>query len=458
MIQPERIRPLNDRPPRAGRYVLYWMQAAVRSRFNHALEHAIRRADEAGLPLVVGFGLTDAYPEANARHYAFLLDGLRATARALAARGIALCARRGASDEVALDLAREAALVVTDMGYLRGQRAWRARVAEAAACALEQVETEAVVPVETAAEKEAYTAAVLRPRIRRQLARFLVPLAAGRPRRSSLDLGLPGLDLGDPAAILAALDVDRSVPPVPEHFRGGEDEAAARLADFLDARLRGYAERRSDPALGHVSHLSPYLHFGHVSPLELALAARRRGAGADVDAFVEELVVRRELSFNFCHYNPRYDAYACLPAWARETLAKHAADPRPALYDAAQLERARTADPYWNAAQTEMVRTGKMHNYMRMYWGKKILEWTARPEDAFALALALNNKYELDGRDPNSFAGVAWCFGKHDRPWTERPVFGTVRYMNAAGLERKFDIETYAARFAPGGETQGALF
>jgi len=201
--------------------------------------------------------------------------------------------------------------------------------------------------------------------------------------------------------------------------------------------------------------LSPYLHFGQISPLEVALAVEnaRDTNRAARDAFLEELIVRRELSLNFVEHHPRYDTFDALPAWAQRSLREHAADPREYLYTLEVLEAARTQDPYWNAAQREMVRTGKMHNYMRMYWGKKILEWSPTPEAAFAAALHLNNKYELDGRDPNSFAGVAWCFGKHDRAWGEREVFGKIRYMGAAGLKRKFDMDTYVRRVGAAGES-----
>jgi len=199
-----------------------------------------------------------------------------------------------------------------------------------------------------------------------------------------------------------------------------------------------------------VSHMSPYLHFGQISPLYIALQARRaREAPVEArEAFLEELIVRRELSMNFVYRNPKYDRYAALPAWARRSLARHARDARPYRYGPKRLENARTHDPFWNAAQREMTITGKMHNTMRMYWGKKIIEWSASPEEAFRRALYLNNKYELDGRDPNSFAGVAWCFGKHDRPWTERPVFGYVRYMNDRGLRRKYDMDAYLRKIA----------
>jgi len=214
---------------------------------------------------------------------------------------------------------------------------------------------------------------------------------------------------------------------------------------FIGQRLEDYDVARNDPNLEGVSNLSPYLHFGQISPLYIALKVRA-AAGKGKDAYLEELIVRRELSFNFVYYNDQYDSYACLPPWARRTLDYHAADAREYAYSQEEFETAGTHDPYWNAAQKQMVLTGKMHGYMRMYWGKKILEWTKSPEEGFRMALYLNNKYELDGRDPNGFAGVAWCFGKHDRAWAERPVFGKIRYMNAAGLRRKFDADAYVEK------------
>jgi deoxyribodipyrimidine photo-lyase len=252
--------------------------------------------------------------------------------------------------------------------------------------------------------------------------------------------------LADPEKLLARLDIDRSVPPV-SAFRGGYSQARKLLREFIDHKLDHYDERTNDPSLDFTSHLSPYLHFGQISPLEVALAVAE-APGPNEEAFLEQLIVRRELSMNFVHYNPAYDTYDCLPDWAKATLAEHEKDPRPYIYSEDELEQAQTHDPYWNAAQLEMVRAGKMHNYMRMYWGKKILEWSPTPREAFETALRLNNRYELDGRDPNGFTGVAWCFGKHDRPWQERPVFGRVRYMNAAGLERKFKMDAYVAKVA----------
>jgi len=446
MMPTERLRVLNSRETKSGDYVLYWMQAAQRAEANPALQHAVRLANEQRRPCLAFFGLTERFPEANARHLAFMLEGLRETQLALADRGVRLVVRRVQPDRGVVDLGRAASLVVTDRGYLRVQKSWREKAASALACPLIQVETETVVPVETASPKEEYSAATFRPKIRKILASSLAVPADRKPLRDSLGWKGDSLDLENIEDVLAGLKIDRSVGPSP-FYRGGTEEAKRRFRLFLRERLDHFADLRNNPTVDFLSHLSPYLHFGQISPAwAAAKAAASKSRGRE--AFLEELVVRRELAANFVHYNGRYDSFESLPAWARTTLARHAADPRPVLYTRAELEAGKTHDPYWNAAQREMAVTGKMHGYMRMYWGKKILEWSAAPEDAYATALYLNNKYEIDGRDPNGFAGVAWCFGKHDRPWGERPIFGLVRYMNDAGLRRKFDADRYVRNVA----------
>jgi len=444
MMQPERMQPLNDRPIQKGRYVLYWMQASQRAVFNHALEYAIRQANGLNRPVLCLFGLTDRFPEANERHYAFMLQGLKEVREELYQQGIQFVVLHESPELAALQLSKEASMVVTDRGYLRIQRTWRRHVAKNAPCLVVQVETDVIVPVEAASEKEAYSAATLRPRIQKHLKRYLVPLKATPMRKDSLGFRFEGVDVADVKAVLRTLSLDRSVSPVGT-FRGGRKEAAHWLDLFIKEKLKYYGYQRNDPSTDYGSHMSPYLHFGQISPLEIALKVRQaRGKpNATKEAFLEELIVRRELSMNFVYYNRDYDSFDALPAWARDTLKDHQKDQRDYLYALEQWEDAQTHDPYWNAAQREMVVTGKMHNYMRMYWGKKILEWSKTPEEAYSTALYLNNKYELDGRDPNGFSGVAWCFGKHDRAWKERPVFGKVRYMNAAGLRRKFDIQSY---------------
>lgn len=444
-IEAERMRRLNERPDRDGAYVLYWMQQSQRASFNPALELAVGLANDRKLPLVVGFGLMDDYPEANARHYTFMLQGLREVASSLAERGIAFVIRRGAPDAVALELAEDAAAVICDAGYLRHQRAWRQRVGEASRCPVIRVEGDVVVPVGLVSTKAEYAARTIRPRILKHRERFLEPLAADPLVRDARSLNLAStVDLSDVAATVAALKLDHAVAPV-ARLTGGTGAARRRLAAFLDNDLAGYADGRNQPADWQCSFMSPYLHFGQISPVELALTVRAADTGADADraSYLEELIVRRELAMNNAAYNPAYDRYDGLPDWARRTLAEHAGDTRAHLYDIDTLAAAGTHDRYWNAAMREMTETGFMHNYMRMYWGKKILEWSPDPETAFRTTLSLNNRYFLDGRDANSYANVSWCFGLHDRAWTERPVFGKIRYMNAAGLERKFDIGRY---------------
>jgi len=444
-IQAERIQKLNDRPMRTGKYAVYWMQASQRTIYNHTLEYAILTANKLKQPLIVYFGLTADFPEANERHYRFMLEGLQDVKKALDERGIFFCLRRESPEKGIIALSRTASAVITDHGYLRIQKNWRSDAATNIDCPLIQVESDCVVPVETASPKEEYAAATIRPKIHRLLPVFLKPLDEFDIKVKSLDFDLDTLDMGNIDRVISDLGADRSVKPV-EDLTGGMSRAADRLEDFIGNKLEDYPEARNDPNKEALSCLSPFLHFGQISPLYIALRAlesRSRGA----DAFLEELVIRRELSLNFVHYNPLYDSFAGLPGWAKKTLKTHETDMRPYVYTRDELETAATHDKYWNAAQIEMKTTGKMHGYMRMYWGKKILEWTEKPEEAFAAALYLNNKYELDGRDPNGFTGVAWCFGKHDRPWAERAVFGNIRYMNDKGLRRKFDADVYAKRF-----------
>jgi len=449
-VDPARIQPLNDAPRRSdGQYVLYWMQQSQRAVHNPALTYALEWANEEGRPLLVVFGLMDDYPEANLRHYTFLLEGLQETQATLADRGIRMIVRHGAPDDVALAYADCATTVVTDRGYLRHQTQWRQRVARRAGCRVVQVEGDVVVPVETVTDKAEYAARTIRPKIHEHLERFVsLPDAVDVEHPSTgLDV-MGGLSLDDVSAVTDQLGLDRSVRPVSALYRGGRSEAARLLDTFLETHLNGYDGNRNQIQASAVSHMSKYLHFGQISPVWLVQQIREANAPEeDVDSYVEEVVVRRELAMNHVHFRPdAYDSYVCLPEWARESLAEHADDEREHVYSHAELERSETHDPYWNAAMTEMRETGYMHNYMRMYWGKKILEWSPDPKTAFERTLRLNNRYFLDGRDPNSYANVAWVFGLHDRGWKERPVYGKVRYMSKGGLERKADPEAYVKK------------
>ncbi len=417
-IQDERVQPLNDDEVRDdGRYVLYWMQQSQRAELNHALEYAIRRANELKLPLLVAFGLMADYPEANLRHYRFLVEGLADVSAALAKRHITFVVQRGAPADVALRLAVDAAVVVCDRGYLRWQRQWREQVAAEAGCAVVQVESDVVVPLELASDHKEYAARTLRPKITRQLDRFLVDLPKARLTDTD-PLDVTGEDLSDLDALLSALALDDSVPPVPI-FTGGTTAATRVLRAFLRDQFADYAVNRNQPQTDHVSHMSKYLHFGQISPIAIALAIQEQGDDENTQTYLEELIVRRELPMNFVFYEPDYDSYSCLPEWARKTLAEHAQDPREPGYTAQELEDAATDDPYWNAAMNEMKHLGYLHNHMRMYWGKKILEWSASPEEAYETTLRLNNTYFLDGRDANSFANVAWVY-RPARPRLDR--------------------------------------
>ena len=449
-IEATRIQVLNQKKMATGDYVLYWMQQSQRAEENHALEYAVELANHLDLPLLVVFGLTDTYPEANLRHYRFMLEGLRETVLALAERGIKMVVRRGEVPEVALATGQSAAAIVCDRGYLRHQRSWRRQVARQASCRVVQVESDVIIPVDVVSNKAEYAARTIRPKIHRELDAYLTAFQLTPLHKSSLEFKVDGLDLEDIDALLARMDLDGSTRPVSRFFKGGTRQAKKRLKAFVAHGLKSYSAHSNQPQTDDISHMSPYLHFGQISPLYLARTVKAAAKSSldqdEIDAFLEQMIVRRELAMNFVQFTPDYDRYTCIPGWARQTLDEHRKDRRPHRYALKQLEAADTHDRYWNAAMREMKNTGFMHNYMRMYWGKKILEWSRTPEQAFKSTLALNNKYFLDGRDPNSYTGVAWIYGIHDRAWQERPIFGKVRYMAATGLERKCDIEAYVKK------------
>jgi deoxyribodipyrimidine photo-lyase len=450
LLTDPRITVRKDGPPAAGGgAVVYWMQRAQRGIDNAALDVAIEAANALGLPVAVFFGLHPNYPNANLRHYAFLLDGVNETRDHVERRGAAFVFRPYPHhnlfrfcDEV------RAALVVGDENPLREPERWRQRAARQLRAPFWTVDADVVVPTKLF-PKEEYAARTLRPKIERLLEVFLhashnpqarVEWASKRPASRRIDA----------ASLLTSLPFDRSVSPV-THYTGGTREALHRLNWFIENALSSYDADRNQPTPDGTSRMSPYLHFGHISPITVALAIKNADAPAAAkQAYLEELIVRRELAINFVARNPHYDSFAGCPEWARKSLSEHAEDPRPHLYSSVQLEHAETHDALWNAAQTEMVKTGRMHGYLRMYWAKKILEWSRTPAAAFRTAVKLNDRYFLDGRDPNGYTGIAWAIGgKHDRPWPpRRPVFGLVRYMSAAGMSRRFDAAAYIRRVA----------
>jgi deoxyribodipyrimidine photo-lyase len=429
-------------PDPEGHCVVYWMQRSQRALDNPALEVALRAANLVEKPCVVFLAPVPFYPHANLRHYRFLQQGIPAIARGLARRGIGLVLRRY-PDHSLLRFCEEVrpALVIGDENPLRETEQWRKTVAQQLCVPFWTVDSDVIVPSQLLL-KEQYAAYTARPVIRRLLSEFLAPVGNARARRAWKPPEAL-LALRPETEITEGWDLDRTVEPV-HGFSGGTDEALKRLKTFVKQGLAGYVKERNHPELDSTSRLSPYLHFGHIGPHTVALAiAKAEAPKAAKEAYLEQLIVRRELAVNFVRFNPDYDNVESAPPWAQKSLGEHSGDPRK-TYSARQLEGAETHDPLWNAAQKQMVVTGWMHNYMRMYWAKKILEWSKTPEQAYRAAVYLNDKYELDGRDPNGYAGIAWAItGKHDRPWFERPVFGKIRYMSFNSTSRKFDTKRY---------------
>ena len=436
-------------PDPDGRCVVYWMQRAQRGVDNPALTAAIHAANSLGKPVVVYFQLIPYAYHANQRHYQFLVEGLSDIAADLQKRNVGLVVRRY-PDHGLLNFCAEVrpCLVISDENPLTEAERTKARIAQKIRQPFWTVDADVIVPSKLLA-KEHYAARTIRPKIHGLLPQFLRKVenpAANFPWRSPSRL----LSLTPALALLDHFPIDRGVAPS-AYFPGGSGAARRALETFLRRRLKGYATQRNKPDLDGTSQLSPYLHFGHIGVHRVAMAVNNADAPAeDRRAFLEELIVRRELAVNFARFNRNYENFDACEPWADVSHRKHARDPRPFLYSEQQLENAESHDPLWNAAQKQMVLTGWMHGYLRMYWAKKILEWTESPQAAYQIAVELNDRYELDGRDPNGYAGIAWAIvGKHDRAWgPERPVYGKIRYMSYASTSRKFDSKAYIARVA----------
>lgn len=427
--------------------VVYWMFRDQRVKDNWALLYAQQLALESKAPLIVLFCFyAPNFLGAPKRMYDFMTPGLKEIEKDLRALNISFYLRAGnPSEEIPEFLKKvKAGALVTDFMPLRIIREWKEAIRRTTSLAYYVVDAHNIVPCWVASGKQEFGAYTIRPKIHRLLEEYLEEFPA--LKRHPFAVSEPP-SAQDFERTLKKMTLTVKGVPV-EWIQPGEKAARQSLNVFIKDRLAGYDEGRNDPAGNGQSDLSPYFHFGQLSPQRAALEARKAGNIKSAESFLEELIVRRELSDNYCFYNQNYDSFDGFPDWAKETLNAHRKDKRAYLYSKEQFELAKTHDPYWNAAQRQMIQTGKMHGYMRMYWAKKILEWTKSPEEAQRIAIELNDQYELDGRDPNGYTGIAWSIGGvHDRAWTERPIFGKIRYMNDKGLERKFEMERFTGQW-----------
>lgn len=447
----ERTRLLNNKMPNNdGKYVLYWMQMYKRTGYNSALNFAIRQANERKIPLVVYEGLKYYYPWASDRIHTFILEGVEEKRREFEKLGIRyvffLQKDENSEKQVVAKIARDACLIVTDDFPCFIIPEHNRRIAEKAQIPVYAVDSNGVIPM-SKFEKEQYAAYTIRPRIKRFLPEYIKsePDEKVVIRSNDLKIDVPEtlVDASNIAELVSQSAIDHSVKPS-GIYHGGTANARRRLRHFIKNIFPNYAKTRNECSVDGSSRLSPYLHFGFISVFEIIEAVEQADVPAESkEPFLEELIVRRELAYNFTNFNPHYNSLECLPNWTQETMRKHADDPRDRIYTAEQLEAGRTHDEIWNAAQRELVETGGMHNYVRMLWGKNVIAWTRSYEEAFSLLEHFNNKYALDGRNPNSYAGILWCFGKHDRPWFERNVFGTIRYMTSGSSGKKFNSKKY---------------
>ncbi len=422
--------------------VLYWMSRDQRTRDNWALLWAQQQALVHSRPLLVVFCLIPDYPGANQRHYAFMLRSLRQLQQRLLQYRIGFFLLEGNPVERLPEFVKQvdAQSLVCDFDPLRIKRQWQNRLAERITVPLQEVDAHNTIPAWVVSEKKEYAAYTIRPKINRLLDDYLTDIPALKKHPFTFTIDSWPVDW----ASLSGMVSDTSVDEV-GWITPGEEAAEGRLNEFIEQRLGSYDEQRNNPCLYGQSGLSPYLHFGQLSAQRAAWLARSSDCAAEQKAaFIEELIVRRELADNFCYYEKDYDRFDGFPPWAQKSLNEHRTDQRQYNYALAELEAGATHEPLWNACQRDLVQTGKLHGYLRMYWAKKILEWTAEPEQALDYAILLNDRYSLDGRDPNGYTGIAWSIGGvHDRAWSERAIFGKIRYMNENGCRRKFDVDRY---------------
>ena len=426
----------------SGGNVVYWMQRDRRFHNNWALIHAQNIAIKYKVPLTVFYSLNGNFANANPRQYGFLLRGLSESIEVFKKHNIPFHLRRG---DVLTSLhnyisSSNTGYLITDFSPLKVYKKRLNKIIEDIEIPVDMVDAHNIVPAWIVSDKQEFAAHTIRRKIHILLDSFLhsFPKVISHPFNVNIEY-----ETIDPDAILRELQIDNSVQEV-KWINPGENEGKRSLKTYLNERMDVTGESRNDPNKDSLSNLSPYIHFGQLSAQEIALQVIATEDSVGKDTFLEQLIVRRELSDNFCYYNDDYDSFNGFHSWAQKTLNEHRGDQREYLYSSSEFENANTHDKLWNAAQHQMIVSGKMHGFMRMYWAKKILEWSEDPEAALQIAIDLNDKYELDGRDPNGYTGIAWSIGGiHDRPWFERPVFGKVRYMNYNGCKRKFDVNKY---------------
>lgn len=435
-----------------AKYVLYWMQIFKRTSHNHALNFAIRAANERKLPLVVYEGLKFYYPWASDRIHTYILEGVEEKREEFERLGIRYLFYLQRDDQdpkqTVARLSKDAALLVTDDFPCFIIPEHNKIIAGKAQIPVYAVDSNGMIPL-SKFEKEEYAAYTIRPKIKRLLPDYIAPFVEEKIiiQKANLKVDCPETIVTEKniAELVKRCDIDHGVKPSPV-YHGGAKNGRKRLHHFVQNILAGYDETRSEPSVDGSSRLSSYLHFGFLSVNEIYQSVIQADVSqTSKDAFLEELIVRRELAYNFTRFNADYESLESLPDWAKKTIREHDNDKRAIIYSPAEIELGRTGDELWNAAQRESIETGEIHNYLRMLWGKKVIEWQPSYKESFDLLMHLNNKYSLDGRNPNSYAGVLWCFGKHDRAWGERPIFGKLRYMSSINTARKFDAKKYIA-------------
>ncbi|NTV31220.1 deoxyribodipyrimidine photo-lyase [candidate division WWE3 bacterium] len=443
MVDLRRVHQLNKNQIHQQGSIIYWMSRDQRVHNNWALIYAQELALARKSSLSVIFSFDTKFQYANLRNIDFMLHGIQETFNELQKLNISATLLFGNPIDTVTHYVTKntAGVLVTDFSPLKIGRGWRNDIAQSINIPMVEVDAHNIVPVWVTSSKQEYGAYTIRPKIKKLLPEFLTqyPDVIRHPFNIA-----PTTNTFEYEDILTRHTIDRSVTTV-KGVDPGEKAARNALREFIKQKLANYDADRNDPSRKGQSNIAPYLHFGHISSQEIANEVKRSNVEPSLqEGYLEELIVRKELSDNFCFYNSNYDSTDGFPDWAKQTLQEHESDKRPYLYTIDDLESANTHDQLWNAAQKEMTMTGKMHGYMRMYWGKKILEWTINAQEAVEYAIYLNDKYELDGRDPNGYAGIAWSMGGvHDRPWNKRPIFGNIRYMNDNGAKRKFDVNAY---------------